>query len=242
MDSIPESGPALSWATIEAAVGQAGLTPRGAIAYDRPPDPAEGLAAETRWLLLLGAVGGSIWPTFSAAPEVRDGAANPLDRWSRRVIEGLAGELGAAPLFPFGGPPFLPFQRWAKLAEGLQSSPLGLLIHPRHGLWHAYRGALAFGAVPDDWQPEAAPAVSPCESCETRPCLSACPVSAFSSTGYDVAACQGHLRSDAGQPCMTGSCLARRACPVAADLAYSPAQMGFHMQAFRGANEPKVRE
>ena len=38
---------------------------------------------------------------------------DPLDRWSRRLIERLARELGGRALFPFGGPPFLPFQRWA---------------------------------------------------------------------------------------------------------------------------------
>ena len=29
-------------------------------------------------------------------------------------------------------------------AEAVAPSPLGILIHPDYGLWHAYRGALAF--------------------------------------------------------------------------------------------------
>ena len=47
------------------------------------------------------------------------------------MIEALARELGGKALFPFGGPPFLPFQRWAQRAEPVHSSPIGLLIHPR---------------------------------------------------------------------------------------------------------------
>src|SRR4030095_137820 len=34
--------------------------------------------------------------------------------------------------------------RWAMRAEAVAPSPLGILIHPDYGLWHAYRGALAF--------------------------------------------------------------------------------------------------
>ena len=29
-------------------------------------------------------------------------------------------------------------------AEGLKPSPIGILMHPQFGLWHAYRGALLF--------------------------------------------------------------------------------------------------
>ena len=163
-------------------------------------------------------------------PRRATGFADPLDRWSRRLIESLARELGGRALFPFGGPPFLPFQRWAQRAEPVHSSPIGLLIHPYYGLWHAYRGAIGF---PEELAvPEPAPVPSPCESCTGRWCLKSCPVGAFSSTGYDVAACAGHLRSAAGGDCMDFGCRARRACPVGADHAYGPEQASFLMRAF----------
>ena len=69
----------------------------------------------------------------------------------------LAPGFGATALFPFGGPPWLPFQRWAMKADCVTASPLGILIHPDFGLWHAYRGALAF-AEQLDLPPSAAPA------------------------------------------------------------------------------------
>ena len=55
--------------------------------------------------------------------------------------------------------------RWAQRAEPLHPSPLGVLIHPVHGLWHAYRGALAF-AEPIELPPRA-DLPSPCASCRS---------------------------------------------------------------------------
>ena len=59
-------------------------------------------------IILLGPSQG-FWPLLKKAPEWLDGAVDPVDRWSRRVIGKLAAALEAEPLFPFGGPPYLPF-------------------------------------------------------------------------------------------------------------------------------------
>ena len=69
--------------------------------------------------------------------------ANPLDTWSREVIGAVAETFGARAVSP-SDRPYLPFQQWAMRAEGLRPSPLGILMHPQYGLWHAYRGALLF--------------------------------------------------------------------------------------------------
>ena len=214
--------------TAFSAIERAGLVPRGAFKLEDGERVGE--LADTRTIVLAGMVGREGWNAFAASPEASDGFAEPLDRWSRRLIESLARELGGRALFPFGGPPFLPFQRWAQRAEPVHSSPIGLLIHPYYGLWHAYRGAIGF---PEELAvPESAPVPSPCESCIGRWCMKSCPVGAFSSTGYDVAACAGHLRSAAGGDCMDFGCRARRACPVGADHAYGPEQANFLMRAF----------
>ncbi len=214
--------------TVFAAIRSTGLVPRGAVSLAEGERVGE--LAGLRTIVLAGMVGRDGWSAFAASPEARDGLDHPLDRWSRRLIEGLARELGATALFPFGGPPFLPFQRWAQRAEPVHSSPIGVLIHPYYGLWHAYRGALGFPEALFVPEPTAVP--SPCESCIGRWCLRTCPVGAFSDAGYDVAACAGHLRSAAGADCMDGGCRARRACPVGAEHAYGPEQANFFMAAF----------
>lgn len=184
-------------------------------------------------LVLLGWVGSEGWPAFANSPEASDGARNPLDRWSRRITDVIAAAVDAMPLYPFSGPPWLPFQRWAQRADRVFVSPLGILIHPDWGLWHSYRGALAFRERLD-LEPTA-PRASPCESCADRPCLTHCPVSAFSTDGYDAAGCRSHLSSSAGSACMTRGCLARGACPIGIAHRYEPQQAAFHMRAFRGS-------
>ena len=222
---------ALAMEPIVAAIEHRGLAIRGAFALD-DADRAAGLDGVAA-LVLVGAAGARGWDAFAASPEARDGHADPLDRWSRRVVDALAADLGTRALYPFGGPPYWPFQRWAMRAEPVHASPLGLLIHPDYGLWHSYRGALGF-AAPIAIEPFERRA-SPCETCAARPCLSACPVGAFTGQGYDVAACAAHLRAEAGRACMDGGCLARRACPVGVQHRHGGEQARFHMRAFLSA-------
>jgi ferredoxin len=218
---------------VYAAIERAGFVPRGAVRLD--DGERGGLLADVRAIVLIGVAGRRGWDAFAASPEAKDRGADPLDRFSRRVIDALAADFGAVALFPFGGPPHWPFQQWARRAEPVHRSPIGVLIHPTYGLWHAYRGALAFVEALD--VPPLEASQSPCGSCGERPCLNACPVGAFSADGYDVAACAAHLKSVAGADCMSAGCLARRACPVGAEYAHGPEQTGFTMRAFLRARE-----
>ena len=222
------------WREIIGLAEAAGLEARGgfhcAAADGVPKVRAQGGAA-ARSLILLGGRGGSLWPAFSASPEYRDSLPDAMDRWSRRVIDGLAAALGAEALFPFGDPPYLPFLRWAMKAEPIFTSPLGMAIHPELGLWHSYRGALALAETVQGL-PEPEAAAHPCESCAERPCLTACPVGAFTGDRYQVEDCVDHITSQPGAACMSGSCLARQACPVGRHYHYNEAQSAFHMKAF----------
>lgn len=171
-----------------------------------------------------------MWEAFRNSGEFGDGAANPLDRWTKRVAGAIAGRAGAVALYPFGETVW-PFQRWAAAATGMRASPLGLLIHPEHGLWIALRAVLVFDG-PVSLPARAEKMIHPCDDCLAKPCLSACPVNAFSDDGFDVAGCRRHL-SGGGEPrCMVLGCRARAACPVGTP--YGEEQIRFHMQAFAG--------
>jgi len=184
---------------------------------------------EGRASLLLGNIGGSLWPAFTESGYPDDGRPDPMNRWTEKIVSEITAELRCEPRYPFGDPVW-PFQRYAKQATGMQPSPLGILIHQEHGLWVALRASLVFG---EDIEIPPTPTVEhPCESCEDKPCLSTCPVSAFSPDGYAVDRCRAHLASGEGSACLDGGCLARRACPVGAKFAYELAQQRFHMTAF----------
>jgi ferredoxin len=219
------------FAAIEAGLGGHGLIARGGF-HPRPDDGVppmpDGRPAGT--LIPVGNAGPAMWRAFTKAPEFEDGRPDPLDRWSRRVIGALAATWRAEALFPFGGPPYWPFVAWAKRAAAVAESPLGILIHPDFGLWHAFRGALAFAGRID--LPARDARARPCDSCVGKPCLSACPVGAFTPQGYDVASCVKHISTSAGADCIDLGCRARRACPVGPGYAHEPAQARFHMGAF----------
>jgi hypothetical protein len=180
-------------------------------------------------LLLVGFLGRSLWPHFQAA---RRDEADPFDAWTKRVLDPLAQQVGAEILYPFEGPPWHPFQRWAMRAEGLAQSPVGPLIHPVYGLWHGYRAALVFKQPLHG--PTQPPAANPCLDCQDRPCLTACPAGVFDQGRYDLPACLNYLKQGAN-PCVAGGCLARRGCPVGAAHAYAPEQAAFHTRAFLNA-------
>jgi len=217
----------LTLAAVEHELRDAGLTPRGAFhpePEDGAPDIQPGRPAAT--VVLAGNAGPGMWRAFSAE---RDPDRDTLDDWSRAKLEPLAARLGARALYPFEAP-YLPFQRWASRAGPCHVSPLGMFIHPDFGLWHGFRGALAFAERLD--LPAADRRALPCETCTGKPCLTTCPVAAFSRAGYDVPACAAHLATPQGADCMAEGCRARRACPVGRDAIYEPAQAAFHMKAF----------
>ncbi|MDU8912231.1 ferredoxin [Aestuariicoccus sp. MJ-SS9] len=209
---------------LDAQARNVGLALRGAFA----PEPEDQAPEGCRTLLLLGPDEPGFWDVFTHSAERADGAPHPLDRWSKRVIGALAVLWGGEALFPYDGPPYHPFIRWARASGRAHASPVELLVHDEAGLFISYRGAVALPyalTLPP-------PAPSPCESCEPSPCVSACPVGALRpGAPYDVAACQAHVTSDAGAECRNG-CLVRRACPVSQRFGRLPEQSAFHMAAF----------
>jgi len=213
---------------IHAALAPHGIFLRGILHFDGDgPELRDGERAAT--VVLLGNAGGSVWPAFAAWRETHPDVADPLDSWSVEMIRPVAEAIGATAWFP-SEKPWQPFQQWAMRAEGLKPSPLGILVHPRYGLWHGYRGAI--GLAERVGQASAPLGPHPCDSCADRPCLRTCPVSAIQADRFNVPGCRTHIKTDAGRAgCMVRGCIARNACPVGAEFRYQPAQLQFHMAA-----------
>jgi hypothetical protein len=227
-------------AELTEALARHGLRLRGGFATDSASD-ADILAVApwTQTVILIGNVGSELWDK-SGAEIAALGDPDPLDRWTRSVIEPIASSVDALALFPFAGPPYWPFQRWAERAEGVRSSPIGIQIHPEFGLWHAYRAAILLHGMIELPRQEQ---THPCDTCADRPCLTHCPVNAFSPAGYEVDRCVDHVvavQNESGS-CSEVGCLARLACPVGTAWRYRPEHARFHMRAFVKARmRPKV--
>lgn len=218
------------------ALAPSGLMPLGAFR----PEPADDVPGgeEARAVVLVGNAGPDMWRVFSA--EGLDGEPEPLDRWTRRVLDDAAADLRRRfrarlrVFFPFDGPPYRPFQRWAMRSGTAHATPIGPLIHAVYGTWHAYRGAFVIETPFDAGT--AGESASPCLACPDKPCLNSCPVSAFTEDGYDVPACAAWLDENRRGDCMTQGCRARRACPVGRDYHYQADHARFHMQRFLQAH------
>lgn len=209
---------------LEQEARAASLTIRGAF-HPGPEDGAPGCGT----LLLLGPDEPRFWARFAESPEHGDGTPHPLDRWSKRVIGDLAARWDGQALFPYDGPPWHPFLRWAEASGRCAPAPVGLLVHDTAGLMVSFRGAVT---LPERIDLPVPPA-TPCPTCAIRPCETACPVGAIApGKDYDVPACRAHVRSPAGIDCRSEGCLVRRACPVSARIERPAAQAAFHMAAF----------
>ncbi|MER8826914.1 4Fe-4S dicluster domain-containing protein [Mesorhizobium sp. M0938] len=195
---------------------------------EQAPSGLSGAAA--RSVLLVGQAGAAPWPHFLRWKESQSRTiANPLDTWAREVIGAVAEIFGARAVSP-SDRPYLPFQQWAMRAEGLKPSPLGILMHPQYGLWHAYRGALLFEDEIAIQEPR--DVIHLCDTCLEKPCLKSCPVDAYSAAGFAHETCLVHVRGQNGAPCRTGGCLDRNACPYGPEYRYPPEVQAFHMAAF----------
>lgn len=189
--------------------------------------------------LLIGNAGPDMWVHFARSCEFRDGHSDPMNRWTRRILEALATDLNSQVVFPFDKP-YWPFQRLARHVQSTKPSPLGIVIHPEYGLWHALRGMFLFefseelfneiklinGSLGNE--------VHPCDNCADKPCLSACPVGAFDGATLNVKPCFKHLDGDNEPDCLQSGCLARNACPFGQQYIYPNEQIRFHMKSYRG--------
>ncbi len=165
------SGPLSVLATVEARLSEYGLCARGLVRF-APEDVAPRLVDGRRAaaVLAIGVTGGAMWPHFERwrMAQADRGGVDPLDRWSKIVIDALADAVGGASLLSLGST-LPPLPGLGDAAEGLKPSPLGILIHPRYGLWHSYRGALLFATWDGDALSSGPRGLHPCDTCRRSP-------------------------------------------------------------------------
>lgn len=152
----------------------------------------------------------ALWPRFLVAradDPALAAAADPIDRYTERVIEPLAAALGGHALYAhatYDGV-YLPFQRLAVAAGLAALSPTQLVIHREVGPWLALRAMIVCPGMPP---PRAPLPTLPCA------CTSACHA-AFAQ------AC-AHPED------WRGWVAVRDACPIGRAYRYSDDQLAYH--------------
>ncbi len=166
-----------------------------------------------------------MWASIRERGFFDDGQPDPVDRHAAAALHEFCATVPAASQVLWPGDGILPMRELGRVAGWGHVSPIGLNIHPGHGLWHAFRGLIAVDAeLPEQQEP---PSEHPCERCDTKPCIAACPVGAVGGPkGLAVRVCFDERMRPGG---CASACLARAACPVGTP--YPDAEIGHHFAA-----------
>jgi hypothetical protein len=213
------------------ALSEAGLNLFGVLPiarYDAEVPAAWRAAAElpeARSAVLVGAAGRALFDAFSRAPEF-ELDRDPLDHYTRRIVESAAEPLAGRALFAFErrGERYADFVALGRAAGLGAASRLGLLLHPEYGPWTSLRALLLLPLA----LPETPPldGFDPCRGCPA-PCSEACPGAAIAPDGFDIGRCAGTRRRVSG--CAL-KCDARRSCVLGGGHRYEDLAEAHHMR------------
>jgi len=196
---------------------------------DLPQEIYEGVAsqvagyADYRQLILIAHGGRRMWGELQGS-EFNE-SADPVDYFSVDRVQGWLAEQAPGACYEIiypASPCVVPLQALGELAGWHHSSPFMVGINQLRGSWFAYRVAVI---TDTDFEPtNRIKLPSPCDSCDMKPCIKACPAEACGDFVFQR--CADYRLTD-DSLCERG-CLARLACPVASEQRYSMEQNSYH--------------
>jgi hypothetical protein len=220
-----------SFAPVRSVLVEAGLNLFGVLSiarYDALVPVSWRAAAErpgARSAVLVGAAGRALFTALGRAPEAGL-AHDPLDHYTRRVVEATVEPLAGRAMFAFErrGERYADFVALGRAAGLGAPSRLGLLLHPEFGPWMSLRALMLLPLeLPET---PLLDAFEPCHGC-SAPCSEACPGAAVSAAGFDIGRCAETRRRVPG--CGL-KCDARHSCVLGREHRYEDIAEAHHMR------------
>lgn len=181
-------------------------------------------------LILIAHAGTAFWQALTQNhPQLLDENANPVDTYTRNTVDTFFKETLQTRRYDILYPGRLPLdlQALGTQAGWHHPSPFWVGVNNRYGSWFAYRALILADSNFAPTTPWAEP--SPCTSCATQPCISACPAQALQDGQLNLERCLNHRRQP--ESSCRYQCLARNACPVGSEHRYDATQMQHHYAA-----------
>ena len=191
--------------------------------------PYESLLPGCRSVVVFASGGRDLWNAFyadlKAHPEHLVAEDHPFDAFVARGVAAVDPKPDSTRRWVFcaaRSDVFVDFRLLAHRAGLGWTSVMGLLLHPRYGLWIGLRAACFTSDVLP--RGDALSGEGPCASC-SKPCMASCPGEAFPDGALDIHRCaRFHLESESCH----GRCHARLACPVGHEYRHSALQHHYH--------------
>ena len=184
--------------------------------------------SDFKQLILIAHAGKQLWRTVEVCgiTSLKTSSKNPIDDFTNISIDTWFNQhhpkMHKKIIYPSSQS--IPLQELGLLARWHYRSPFLVGINNLYGSWFAYRSVvLCDSQFSNPVQPKTQ---SPCESCQTKICISKCPAKAFDASTFNMDACLNY-RLKKSSLCQH-TCLARIACPVAVNHQYSEEQLHYH--------------
>lgn len=177
-----------------------------------------------RQIILLGHGGRDFW---DALKKSNTNSNNPVDDYTCTLVNDWLYSFSQAISYKiiFPGPCDINLQGLGQLAGWHHPSPLMLGINNEWGTWYAYR-ALVLTDSEFFSHHKIEPGFSPCDNCNSKPCITSCHGKAVSEKVFLLEKCVGYRKQE-NSPCRF-TCQSRMSCPVATEHRYSEEQINYH--------------
>lgn len=153
-----------------------------------------------------------LWGKRDALPTTR----NPLDDYAESTVRHICLSVGLEPMLELGPHDTVNIRGLLEDSGLATPTPTGLSIHREYGLWFGVRRIVAVAATV---QPHYVAGPTPCQQCETRPCIQA--------TERTIAKIGPPTLENARENWRDWDAV-RRTCPYRARLAYCENQSEYH--------------